>query len=257
VIDAHGGIDRWNRVASIEVTFNLSGAALVRKGYPSKYQPTCTVDARTPKVVFQGLGHGDRDDRWIYTPERVWIERRDGTVTASRENPYEAFLDHTANTPWDHLHQACFAGYALHNYVTFPFHLSWPGFQSREVDPHEENGETWRVLEVTFPDYYPTHSKTQLFYFDKAFMLRRLDYAPLAFKVPASHYCYDVKEISGIKIPTLRRVVGRLPDPPMAVNGEHALRGWTWLSGPSSFLIDYCSVVVRDEGEQIPSTVEP
>jgi len=248
VIDAHGGIDRWNKIASIEVNFNLSGAALARKGYPHKYQPTCTIDVRNTKVVFQGLGHGDRDDRWIYTPKRVWIERRDGTVTASRDNPYEAFSDHTASTPWDDLHLACFAGYALHNYLTFPFHLVWPGFQTREVDAHEENGETWRVLEVTFPDFYPTHSKTQLFYFDKAFMLRRIDYAPLAFKVTASHYCYDVEDISGVKIPTFRRVVLRKPDPPM-VDGGHTLRGWAWLSGPSSFLLDYCRVIVRDEGQ--------
>ena len=248
VVDAHGGLDRWNKIASIEVTFNLSGAALTRKGYPGKYQPTCTVDAKNTKVVYQGLGHGDRDDRWIYTPKRAWIERRDGTVTASRDNPYAAFSDHTNTTKWDDLHLLCFAGYAFHNYLTFPFHLTWPGFQTREVDPHEENGETWRVLEVTFPDDYPTHSKTQLFYFDKEFMLRRLDYAPVAFKVPAAHYCFDAQEFSGIKIPTFRRVVGRRPTLPM-VNGDHALGGWTWLSGPSAFLLDYCKVVVRDEGQ--------
>jgi hypothetical protein len=215
VIDAHGGAERWEKVASIEVSLNLSGAALARKGYPGKYQPVCTIDAKTTKVVFQGLGNGDRDDRWIYTPERVWIERRDGTVTASRDNPYEAFLDHTPSTRWDDLHLLTFGGYAFHNYLTFPFHLRWPGFQSREVDPHEENGETWRVLEVTFPEYYPTHSKTQLFYFDDAFMLRRVDYAPLAFKVPAAHYCFDAEDVSGIKIPMFRRVVQRKPNSAM------------------------------------------
>lgn len=98
-VDAHGGIDRWNNIASIEVTFNLSGAALVKTGCPGKRQPTCTVDVKKTKVVFQGLGQGDRDDRWIYTPKRVWIERRDGTVTESRDNPHEAFTDHTVHTP--------------------------------------------------------------------------------------------------------------------------------------------------------------
>jgi hypothetical protein len=103
VIGAHGGIDRWSKVASIQVTFNLSGAALAMKSYSRKYQPTCTVDVRNIKVVFQGLGHVNRDDRWIYTSKRVWIERRDGTITASRDNLYEAFSDHTASTPWDDL----------------------------------------------------------------------------------------------------------------------------------------------------------
>jgi hypothetical protein len=167
-------------------------------------------------------------------------------VTASRDNPSDAFSDHTTGTRWDDLHLLTFGGYAFHNYVTFPFHLRWPGFESREVDPHEENGETWRVLEVTFPEYYPTHSRTQPFYFDDAFMLRRVDYAPLAFKVPAAHYCFDAQDVSGIKIPMLRRVVLRKPNSP-TVNDEYALRGRTWLSGPTSFLLDYCRVVVRDE----------
>ena len=83
-----------------------------------------------------------------------------------------------------------------------------PGFSTREVDLHSENDETWRVLKVNFLDYYPTHSKTQLVYFEKEFILRKLDYAPLAFKVPASHYCCDFQEMSGLKIRVLRRGSG-------------------------------------------------
>ncbi|KAH8649146.1 hypothetical protein BX600DRAFT_517537 [Xylariales sp. PMI_506] len=245
VLEAHGGIERWNNVASIEVTLNFSGAALARKGYPGRYQPTFTIDTKETKVDIQGIGRDNRGSRLFYTPRRVWIERPDGTVTASRDNPYEAFADHEFGTPWDDLHLACFVGYAFHNYLTFPFQLTWPGFENREVDPHNENGETWRVLEVTFPASYPAHNKVQLFYFDQDFMLRRVDYAPLAMKVPASHYCYDVREFDGIKIPTLRRVVGRKPDSPM-VNGQYALRGWTQLGGPSAFLMDYINVVIRD-----------
>lgn len=246
MIDAHGGAARWEKITSIEVAFNLSGAALARKGYAGKYQPVCTVDTKGTKVVFQGLGHGDRDDRWIYTPQRVWIERQDGSVAASRVYPYNAFLNHTTNTPWYDLHLLCFAGYALHNYLTFPFHLLWPGFACREVDSHEENGETWRVLEVCFPESHPAHSRTQLFYVDDAFMLRRMDYAPLAFKVPVSQYCFDAENINGLKVPMLRRVILRRPDLPM-VQGQPALGGRAVLSGRSSFLLDCCEVIIREE----------
>lgn len=242
-------MQRWKKITSIEITLNLSGAALAKKGYPGHFQPTCTIDTKATKVVIQGLGNSDPDDRWIYTPERVWIESEDGTIKASRDNPYEAFADHTANSSWDDLHLLTFGGYAFHNYLTFPFHLRWPGFQSREVDPHQENGETWRVLEVSFPDSYPAHSRIQWFYFDKNFMLRRLDYAPLAFKIPAAHYCFDHKEFNGIKIPMLRRVVLRKPDAPMK-DGIQALGGWTYLGGPTSFLLDYCRVVVRQRREE-------
>jgi hypothetical protein len=36
--------------------------------------------------------------------------------------------------------------------------------------------EIWRVLEVTYPDNIPAHTKIQKLYFDKEFMLKRLDY---------------------------------------------------------------------------------
>ena len=80
-------------------------------------------------------------------------------------------------------------------------------------------------------------------------MLRRNDYGPPAFKTTAAHYCFDVQEISGLKIPTLRRVVLRKPDTP-PVNDELPLRGRAWLSGPTSFLLDYLKVVVRDDEQQ-------
>lgn len=30
-----------------------------------------------------------------------------------------------------------------------------PGLVTRELDPHTENGQIWRVLEVTLPDSVP------------------------------------------------------------------------------------------------------
>jgi hypothetical protein len=50
------------------------------------------------------------------------------------------------------------------------------GFNFQELDPHVEGRETWRVLEVTYPDNIPAHTKTQKLYFDDAFMLERCDY---------------------------------------------------------------------------------
>ena len=39
-----------------------------------------------------------------------------------------------------------------------------------------EGGETWRVLEVIYPDGISAHTKVQKLYFDDGFMLKRLDY---------------------------------------------------------------------------------
>ena len=65
-ITAHGGLDRWNAVRSIDVTLNFAGVLLDLKGFPGHHRPTASVDARQPRVVMQQLG-GDADDRWRTT----------------------------------------------------------------------------------------------------------------------------------------------------------------------------------------------
>ena len=125
VITAHGGLDRWNAVRSVDVTFNFSGGLLDLKGFPGHHRPTASVDVKQPRVVLQRLG-GDPDDRWIFTRDRVWIERRDGWSVEERSDPRSAFAGHVRETPWDRLHLTYFLGYALWNYLTAPFLFAVP-----------------------------------------------------------------------------------------------------------------------------------
>jgi hypothetical protein len=225
VIAAHGGLDRWDAVRSVDVTFNFSGSLLDLKGCSGHHWPTASVDVR------QRLD-GDPDDRWIFTKDRVWIERRDGWSVEERSAPRAAFAGHRRETPWDRLHLTYFPGYAVWNYLAAPFLFAWPGFNSQELDRHVEGRETWRVLEVTYPDNIPAYTNTQRLYVDDAFMLKRLDYVTDVLGGVAAHYCYDPVTVDGIVFPTLRRVVRRTPDGPL-------------LSGRTSFMLDYTIVEVR------------
>src|ERR1700694_3871011 len=231
VITAHGGLDRWNAVRAIDVTFNFSGGLLDLKGYPGHRRPSASVDAATPRTVFQRLGDGS-DERWIFTPNLVWIERRDGTIVEERSAPRAAFAGHVRETPWGRLHPAHFLGYAVWNYLTAPFLFARTGFAMRELEAHVEGRETWRILEVTYPDDVPAHTKVQKLYFGDDFMLRRLDYVTDVLGGVAAHYCYDQVTIDGLVFPTLRRVVRRTPEGPL-------------LSGRTSFILDYTNLVVR------------
>lgn len=85
----------------------------------------------------------------------------------------------------------------------------------------------WQVLQVTYPDGFPAHTKAQKLYFDEAGLLKRLDYETGV----AAHYCYDPKTFDGLIIPTLRPVVRRTPGGPIP-------------SGPTSFALDYTDVRV-------------
>jgi hypothetical protein len=103
VIAAHGGLDRWRTVRAIDVTCNFSGGLLDIKGFPGHHRPSASLNATTPRTVFQGLGD-ESDDRWIFTPNRAWIERRDGTLVEERSDPRAAVTGHVRETPWDRLH---------------------------------------------------------------------------------------------------------------------------------------------------------
>ena len=107
------------------------------------------------------------------------------------------------------------------------------GFATRELEAHAEGRETWRVLEVTYPDDVPAHTKVQQLYFDDDFMLRRLDYVTDVLGGVAAHYCYDPVTINGLVFPTLRRVVTRTPEGPR-------------LSERTSFILDYTDLVTRE-----------
>ncbi|GIJ91146.1 hypothetical protein Asppvi_010111 [Aspergillus pseudoviridinutans] len=230
ILEAHGGEARFNEIKSIEATLNLSGLLFDSKGYPGHRQLTITVDPHSPKTFFRGLGH-NVDELWAYSPKKVWTENADGSVIQSRDSPRAAFVHLNSESTWDDMHFLYFVGYALWNYLTAPFLFNWPGFLTRELENHVENGETWRVLEVTFPDDIPTHNKIQRFYYDNKFMLRRLDYAPVVLGGGnASQYMFDHQTIGGLVFPTLRRVV------PEALSG---------VFGPRLVLMDFCDITIR------------
>jgi hypothetical protein len=85
-----------------------------------------------------------------------------------------------------------------------------PGVEARELAPWREGAQTWRRLAVTFPNTLANHNADQIFYYDDAFMLRRMDYSPdVTGNPPVAHYTYDHKTFNGFVFPTRRRVLLR------------------------------------------------
>jgi hypothetical protein len=94
-----------------------------------------------------------------------------------------------------------------------PFLLALPGVETEEIGPWQETGETWRRLEVKFPPSIATHSAEQSFYFDQDGLLKRHDYdVDVSGGTPAAHYVSELKEFSGIVVPTKHTILGRQPD---------------------------------------------
>lgn len=235
ILAAHGGLKRFNEIKSIELKWNFSGWLLAVKGYPEHYQPMITIDTKKQQSLIRNLG-GAPDDKLVFTPDRTWIERSDGSVSMERTDPRGSFDGHTRTTPWNDLHLTYFVGYAFWNYLTTPFCFTWPGVTTREIETHEERGQLWRVLEVTYPDSFATHTKVQKFFFDDNFMLQREDYVTDVAGGIVAHYCFDHTDIGGLVFPMMRRVTRRDAETSMPV-----------LGGPTSFLLDYCSIKLIEE----------
>ena len=231
VLEAHGGLDNWRRVNTVDFRLTLRGAALeVKQQLNGLRDVSVKVDARRPRTLitpFPAPG-----SRGVFDADRVTIESDAGATTSEFAEARKAFEGHERQTPWTDKHFLYFIGYALNNYMTMPFLLTKDGVRSEEIAPHEEHGETWRVLKVTFPSSIPVHCPEQKFYFNDAGHLVRNDYAPEVTRGSAAHYTFDHRNFDGFIFPTFRRVVFREPD------------GRTRLTGPSIFRLDIASVVL-------------
>jgi len=210
-IAAHGGLGRLAQFHEVSADVSIGGALWVLKGRPPRTTVRVTVDLREERTVFAPFGGPNQ--LAVFTPQRLVVETDQGAVVKERANPRAAFAGHTRETPWDDLDQLYFSGYAMWTYLTVPFSLSWPGFGFAEIEPWQEENETWRRLSVTFPPGLATHSTRQTFYFDAGGLLRRHDYeVEVAGNVPAAHYVSDYQDVSGILMATKRRVFPRQPD---------------------------------------------
>jgi len=157
--------------------------------------------------------YGAPDQRTMFTPDRIAIEKLDGAVIAERRAPKDSFAGHQMNTPWDALHRAYFNGEALWTYLTTPFLLAMKGVHVEETEPWSEGPETWRVLRAYFPGAIETHSLVQDFFFGEDLTLRRHDYSVnIAGGFAAAQLTSHYIEAGGIRLPARRRAYTRGPD---------------------------------------------
>jgi hypothetical protein len=212
VVDAHGGIDRWNRYTDVRASIVSAGGFFALKGLVQDQDPReMTVCLHEQCAAVQP--YGAPDQRTVFTSDRIAIERIDGTVVAERYAPADSFAGHQMQTPWDQLHRAYFNGEALWTYLTTPFLLTRDGVQVEETEAWRQNGETWRVLRARFPGSIETHSRGQdFFFFDDRRMLRGHDYrVNISGGIAAAQLTSEHVTVAGIPLPTRRRRVHMRP----------------------------------------------
>jgi len=212
VIEAHGGMERWNAYNKVEVSVVTGGGFYALKGLMGDSDPRqITVWLHEQRTWM--FPYGAQDQRGVFTPERVAIEKLDGTVLAERFAPTDAFAGHQMQTPWDELDRAYFNGEALWTYLMTPFLLAADGVEVEEAEQWKQDGGTWRVLRARFPSSIETHNRVQDFFFGDDLMLRRHDYhVNIAGGFPAAQLVTQHVNANGISVPTVRRAHTRGPD---------------------------------------------
>lgn len=205
-LEAHGGAARWAQIRSVAARLCIEGALWDLKGKTGILADAIyEADVRVQRAT---LGRFTAQDRQVrFTPQRLVLETDIGEAIETRDNPRAAFAGHVPESPWDDLHVAYFSGYAMWTYLTQPFLYDYPGFVTREIEPWREDGETWRRLEVTFPDRIASHARTQVTYFGPDGLMRRHDYCvDVLGGACAAHYIGAYRSIDGVHVPTRRRV---------------------------------------------------
>jgi hypothetical protein len=134
VLDAHGGLERWRSYNKVEATIVSGGGFFALKGVLQDANPrrmTVWLHEERSSVT----PYGAADQRTMFTPDRIAIEKLDGTVVAERRMPRDSFAGHQMHTPWDPLHRAYFNGEALWTYLATPFAFAMDGFRVEETAP--------------------------------------------------------------------------------------------------------------------------
>jgi hypothetical protein len=205
-VDAHGGLERWNRFTRLAATVSIDGAIWHLKQQTGLLAAASVgIDTRAQHVTISPFTAPEL--RSVFAQGRLTLESAGGVVADARDDPAGAFAGQTLETPWDAFHVAYFASEALWTYLTSPFLYTYPGFACEEIEPWHENGEVWRSLQVTFPPAIATHTRTQITRFGPDGLMRRHDYTvDILGGATGANYVGDYRDVQGIMMPFQRRI---------------------------------------------------
>jgi len=209
VIASHGGRDRWQKVASLEASLSSGGLAFTLHCQPFALRKlSISVQPHERRVVLRDFCQPG----WvgIWTPNHVRIVDEYDVLAEERRDPRPQFRRLVKNVLWDKLDILYFAGYALWNYLSFPFLLEEPGVSVSE--PADSGAGGPRRLIARFDAAVPTHSPQQVFHFDGDYRLTRHDYTAdvIGAWATAANCCLASETVAGLRFYTRRKVFPRM-----------------------------------------------
>ena len=205
IMEAHGGRTRWRKLEVIVASLSSGGFALTSKLQPFAFRNLkISVNPHERRVVFKNFCHEGR--RGIWTPTHVQIRDENDTLVWERQDPRAQFGSLAKRLHWDKLDILYFAGYALWNYLSFPFILDLVGVSVTQQPPL--NDRSSNRLVATLDPCIPTHSSTQSFHINTKRQLVQHDYTAevLGSWAHAANCCLASEQVGGFRFYTRRAV---------------------------------------------------
>jgi hypothetical protein len=206
VLAAHGGLAIWRAVGRIDARFSSGGLAFALRWQAGKLlNHSISVFPHEMRVVIYDYPKPGDCGEWQI--DAVGTGPIGQTHDHMRYRAREHFRGWIAQVRWDDLDLLYFAGYALWNYLSFPFLLCLDGVETTFVA-----GAGRTLLEVNFPPGFPTHCSRQFFHLDREGLLLRHDYVAEVFGkwAAAANFCRKSEAVDGLRLYARRRVVPSL-----------------------------------------------
>lgn len=218
VIEAHGGRERWQGTARLLATLSLGGMEFVTHLQPRPFRGVeVTLDPRAFRVTctpFPGPGQVG-----VFDPARVRVEEEDGTALNERPAPGRITRSLRHWFLWDSLDVLFVSGMTLWHSLLLPLLLTRSGIAHEALGPVTGDQGRLQRIEVHFPADLPLPAPQQTLYVDGAGLIRRVDYAPVAWGsvVRVAQLLEGHESVDGRIIATRQNVHACLP-------GGHVLR---------------------------------
>ncbi|GJJ20794.1 hypothetical protein [Mycolicibacterium mageritense] len=203
IVNAAGGLDRWQAGQQVLGTLESSGSLFEIKKMPGRSKREIAVAMRD---VWAAVWPAGETSHVEFTADGTALVSEDGTELSRRRNVRDTFAGHVLESPWNPLQRGYFSGYALWNYLNLPFLLTLPGVHTHAIEPIGSGGRRLVGLGATLPAGLPSHCRHQQFFFGPDLLLARHGYhLDIAGRIPVIQYVEDYVDVDGLKIPTIRR----------------------------------------------------
>jgi hypothetical protein len=212
IYDAHGGLERWRQVESIQININIFGPILITR-FKSPWLSNITATIFTEKPYVSLHNFPEQGLTSIFDGYDAYIYDANDQITAERHFKNPSTLHNKPRLHWDHLDLVHSLGFGLWNTICSPFLLDHQNIETIQGDDLVDNqGRRLLTLNIHLPASIPCQSQHQVYYFNAQGLLERNDYqnstfCPLAM---GTHIYQQHRNVDGLIFATRRKVFPRL-----------------------------------------------